>query len=235
MFARSAFVISALVLYFAAIPAVGVPLAAAGLFTSPVFVVILTALIWREPIGFRRSLGVVIGFLGVCLVLKVGREPLDAMAVVPMVGGALYALGVIWTRRYCQTEHAGTMAIWNMIAFLIVGGVGMTATPVLTALLAGVPGTEFATHPVALPSSRAVWLILGMGISAAIGMVLLAWAYRSVESSYAALFDFSFLLWAPLFAWLLHGQLVSGSVALGMVFIVGAGVLAASGLRRSQS
>lgn len=232
VFTRSALAISALVLYFAAIPAVGVPLAAAGLFTSPVFVVVFSVLIWREPIGIRRLLGVAVGFAGVCLVLQIGQQPLRLMAVVPMVGGALYALSVIWTRRYCQGESAGTLALWNMTVFLIIGSLGMAATPLLAQTVGHLPGTAFATRALAWPSAYAMWLIGAMGIAAAIGMVLLAWAYRTLESSYAALFDYSFLLWAPLFAWLVHGDVVAPGVAIGMALIVCAGALAASGLGR---
>ncbi|MEM9141188.1 MAG: DMT family transporter, partial [Pseudomonadota bacterium] len=202
---RCFFSISALMLYFGAVPAVSVPLAAAGLFTSPIFVVIFSALFFGERVGIRRLIAMAIGFVGVCLVLEIATVPLQPMMLMPMLGGALYALSVIWTRRYCQQESAGALAVWSMTTFLIYGAVGMTLTPWIGAALDGIEGTAFLSHPPAWPEPYALWVILGIGAGAGTGMVLLAWGYRSVEATYAALFDYSFLVWGSLFAWLIHG------------------------------
>ena len=84
VFTRSGCVITALMLYFAAIPAVSVSLAAAGLFTSPIFVVLISVAVFGERVGPRRLAAMVLGFVGVCLVLRIGTEPIRAMAVTPI-------------------------------------------------------------------------------------------------------------------------------------------------------
>ena len=141
--ARSCFSITALFLYFSAIPAVSVPLAAAGLFSSPIFVVLISVLWFRERVGTRRILAMAVGFVGVCLVLNVGMEPLRPMAIAPIIGGAFYALSVIWTNRYCTQESAGALAVWNMTTFLIFGCVGMLITPWLAGAIGHIEGTAF--------------------------------------------------------------------------------------------
>ena len=65
-------------------------------------------------------------------------------------------------------------------------------------------------------------------------MVCLAYGYRGAESTFAALFDFSFLFWIPIFAWLINRETVSLSVGTGMALIVVAGVLALTGVNRSE-
>jgi len=232
VFARSFFTITALILYFSAIPAVGISVAAAALFTSPVFVVLISVVVWRERVGPRRWLGVALGFAGVCLVLKIGTEPLRAMALAPMLGGMFYALNIIWTRRHCQQEYPGTMAFWNMTFFEITGLLGIALTPLIGSLAGGLEGAAFLTRPLAMPDAPVMGLIVLMGVFAGIGMVLLAWGYRSAPSTFAALFDYSFLFWATLFAWIVRGQTVDAATVAGMALIVTAGVLAMTGMRR---
>ena len=231
---RAFFAITALVLYFAAIPAVGVSLAAAGLFTSPIFVVLISVVVFGERVGWRRIAGMLLGFAGVCLVLEIATQPLRAMALAPMVGGTFYALNVIWTRRYCMQESTGCLAFWNMAMFLIMGGIGVALIPWLSGWIGHLEGADFVIHPAAWPDTQTFWVILAMGAAGASGMALLAIGYRAAPSTYAALFDFSFLLWIPLFAWLIHGETLSAGTAAGMVLIVFAGVLALTGMSRTD-
>ncbi|MEM6621447.1 MAG: DMT family transporter [Pseudomonadota bacterium] len=235
VFARAVFSVGALMLYFTAIPAVGVSLAAAGLFTSPIFVILISVFAYGDRVGISQVLAVLIGFVGVCLVLKVGQQPLRPVALAPMAGGFLYALNVIWTRRYCRQESPGALAFWNMAFFLVIGGLGLAATPWLGGVLAGIEGTDFATMPAAPMGQHALLIIFAMGVCGAIGMVCLAYGYSGAPSSYAALFDYSFLVWVPLFAWVLWGEVLSVSTALGMALIIAAGCLGMLGGQRAQT
>lgn len=227
--ARSAFSAVALLVYFAAIPAVSVSMAAAGLFTSPIWVTVFSVALFGERVGPRRLAGMALGFAGVCLVLRIGSEPLRAMAVAPMLAGAAYALSVIWTRRYCRDESAGALAFWQLSVFLVAGLAGIAGAPWIAAGLAGVEGVGFMTMAPVTPGSGDAALVLVLGGAGALGILLLALGYRSADPTYAALFDYSFLFWVPLFAWLIWGERLSASVGLGMALIVAAGALAVGG------
>ena len=217
------------------IHAVSISLAAAGLFSSPIFVVLISVLIFRERIGWRRLAGVVIGFIGVCLVLQIGTQPLQLMAAAPIMGGFMYALSLIWTRRYCRQEHAVTMAFWNLVLFFVVGAIGMFFVPLLKVGLAGVPGADFLVAPAVWPPGWVLFLLVSMGAAAALGMVLLAFGYTRLESTFAALFDYSFLFWAPLFAWVFRAEPLQVTTAIGMLLIMAAGALAISDIDKSTN
>ena len=229
---RAAFMVSALIVYFAAIPAVSVSLAAAGLFTSPIWVTVFSVALFGERVGPRRLAGLALGFAGVCLVLRLGTEPLRAMAVAPVLAGALYALGVIWTRRYCREESAGALAVWNLAVFFAAGLAGLALTPSIGAAVGHIEGTAFATMPARMPDADDILVVFALGGAGAIGLVLLARGYRDADPTFAALFDFSFLFWVPLFSWLLWGERLAPPVALGMALIAAAGLLAVSGMER---
>ncbi len=234
--ARSLFGTAGLLMYFAALPAVGIAQTAAGFFTSPIWVVVLSALLFGERVGPRRIVGVAIGFAGVLLVLGVGAEPVKPMALVAVAGGACWALNVIWTRRYCLAESAVCLAVWQFMALFGAGLAGVVLAPWLGPLLAAVPGTDFATmawRPLAWTTVGAVFLIGLAGITATGCM---ARGYQSGAASIMGLFDFSFLFWAPFFAWLVWGDVVSLRMAGGMGLIVIAGALAIwSGARTEEA
>ena len=195
--ARSLFGTTGLMMYFAALPAVGIAQTAAGFFTSPIWVAVLSALLFGERVGPRRIVGVVIGFAGVLLVLGVGAEPVKPMALVAVAGGACWALNVIWTRRHCLAESAICLAVWVFMALFGAGLAGMALVPWLGPLLAGVPGTDFATmawQPVAWATVGAVLLIGLAGITATGCM---ARGYQSGAASIMGLFDCPFLGFKP--------------------------------------
>jgi drug/metabolite transporter (DMT)-like permease len=223
---RSLFGMAALMMYFAALPAVGIAQAAAGFFTSPIWVALISVLVFGEQIGWRRILGAALGFVGVCLVLEVGTAPVKPMALVAVAGGASWGLSVIWVRRYCMAETAVCIAVWQFLALFAAGLVGLALSPALGPLLAKVQGAEFAAmpwRPLGLETAGAVFLIGLAGITATSCQ---ARGYMSGASSIMGLFDFSFLIWAPLFAWLIWGDTVSSRMALGMALIIVAGSLA---------
>ena len=114
----------------------------------------------------------------------------------------MWALNVIWTRRYCMAETAVCLAVWQFLALFVAGLAGLALVPWLGPLLESVPGTGFATlawQPVGWATAGAVFLIGLAGITAT---GCQARGYLSGASSIMGLFDFSFLLWAPFFAWL---------------------------------
>ena len=211
---RSAFTVAAMILYFAAIPSVSVSLAAAGLFTSPIWVTVFSVVLFGERVGPRRIAALVLGFAGVCLVLKVGTEPLRPMLLAAVLGGAFYALSVIWTRRYCRAESVGALAFWNLALFFAVGVAGMALTPSLAAAVGHLEGTAFATMAAQPLDGESALVVLAMGGAGALGILLLARGYRGADPTFAALFDFSFLFWVPLFAWLLWGERLAPRLAM---------------------
>jgi drug/metabolite transporter (DMT)-like permease len=72
--------------------------ALAGLFTSPIFVLLITALALGEKIGPIRVIAVSLGFLGILLVLNKGLIDLNIISFLPVLGGVFYALAAVATR-----------------------------------------------------------------------------------------------------------------------------------------
>lgn len=223
---RTWLIVTALMFYFAALPVVPIALAAAGLFTSPIWILLISALVLRERIGWRRIAAVALGFAGVLLVLGVGRVPVHPMAMVPLGAGLFYALTVIWTRERCAAESSICLGAWQQMGFLAAGLAGVILLPWLDGLFGHVEGADFLVRPLE-PVGSTPWGMLTLAAaSGLLGAVLLATGYRSGRASVVGLFDYSFLVWAPVFAWILRGETLSFRVACGMALIAAAGALA---------
>ena len=52
-------------------------------------------------------------------------------------------------------------------------------------------------------------------------------AYQLGEPSYVSVFEYSVMIFGPLFAWLAFGQPVGGWQVLGILFIASAGIMIA--------
>ena len=108
--ARSSIHGLAMVIYFGALAFLDVALVAAGLFTAPIWVLLISRFVYGHAIGPVRILAVILGFTGVVLVL--GPEAMAGAslpAVLPVLAGAMYAMGNIATREWCPQESAETL------------------------------------------------------------------------------------------------------------------------------
>lgn len=229
---RTALIVTALMFYFAALPVVPIALAAAGLFTSPIWILLISAVVLRERIGWRRVAAVTVGFAGVLLVLGVGRVPVEPMALVPLGAGLFYAMTVVWTRECCAGESSICLGAWQQAGFLAIGLAGMAFLPWLCPLFCEVQGADFLVRSLA-PMGSVAWDLLALAaVTGLIGAVLLATGYRSGRASIVGLFDYSFLVWAPLIGWLMRGETLTLSTAAGMALIAAAGMLASRAASR---
>ena len=64
------------------------------------------------------------------------------------------------------------------------------------------------------------------GIIAAFGMFLLTNAYRSAKASLVTVFEYTGMIWGPLWGYLFFSEIPSWSTATGMALIIAAGIFA---------
>lgn len=127
VFARSAIHGAAMVIYFGALAFLPVAQVAAGLFTAPIFVLLLQRFLYGQEIRGLQVLAVLVGFLGVVLVL--GPEAMSGAtfaALLPVISGALYAMGNIATRQWCAGETPETIVAGFFGMLGVIGALGMS-------------------------------------------------------------------------------------------------------------
>ncbi len=215
-----------MVFYFGALAFMPIAQALAGLFTAPIFVLLISIFVFGEKVGLVRILAVTLGFTGIIVVLGLGGESMSMVNFLPVFGGLFYAMGSVATQRLCANESTTAMLAG---LFSIQGLIGLIALFVLAIWNPIAPtGAEgFLLRGMAWPSALTWGLIGVQAVGSLIGVGFLIRAYQSGEPSFVAVFEYSAFIFGPLFAYLLFAQAVSGTQMIGIAMIAGAGSLIA--------
>lgn len=219
---RSFLAATAMLCYFGALGLMSIAEALAGLYTAPIFI-LLFGLISGQGFGPWRALAVGLGFAGVLLVLQLGGGAVSLILLLPVLGGAIYALGAMVTRSHCAEESPvalllAVMGLQGVLSALVLLGMAATDTA----------GTEYLTRGWVWPVSSASWgviVVQGLGSLAAVyGIVR---AYQLAEPSLVSVIEYSVMVFGPLFALWLFGNVISGMQGAGIAMIVTAGLVIA--------
>ena len=151
-----------------------------------------------------------------------------ALALLSLFSAATYALSMLMARKIGTGVTASVMAFYQ-------NGVYLSGALLLAAFL-GATGIHQAEHPSIDFLVRAwVWptltdflLIASCGVIAAIGMTLLTNAYRIAKASVVTSFEYTGMLWAPLWGYLFFGEIPYLTTLAGAGLIVAAGLFALS-------
>jgi drug/metabolite transporter (DMT)-like permease len=225
--ARSAIHGSAMVIYFGALAFLDVALVAAGLFTAPIWVLLISRFAYGHAIGPVQVMAVALGFVGVILVL--GPEALGGAsmaALLPILAGALYALGNIATREWCGAESAQTLLAGFFGALGIIGAVGMVALTLFPLEVPVGPDGFLQRGPVWASGEFYFWTFV-QAAGSLIGVGFMIRAYQITDASRASVLEYVILPASAFWTWVIWGKGLEPLAVLGMVLIVAAGTLIA--------
>ncbi len=225
--ARSAIHGLAMLIYFGALAFLPVAQVAAGLFTAPIFVLLISRFAYGQHIGPVRIAAVAIGFLGVVLVL--GPQAISGASVaalLPVLAGVMYAMGNIATREWCAAESAETLLAGFFAMLGVLGVIGMV---VLALLPVTVPdGAAGFVQRGFVAGSGTFWFwafVQAAGSLFGVGMMIRA--YQMAAASRVSVFEYIILPASAFWGWLIWGEVLTGLAMLGMVLIAAAGGLIA--------
>lgn len=196
--------------YFSCQQHCSLAIAAILLYTAPAFVVIMSALLWREPITRRKLLALGLAFLGCTFVSGVWSGGLSVSPIGLLLGlgsAFFYALYSIFGRYALQGSSPMTVVFYT---FVFAGGGAL-----LTGDVSGVASTLAADH-------RLLLLAVGLAvISTALPYLLYTWGLAQVESGKASILASVEPVAAALVGILAFGEPMTAGVALGLVCILG--------------
>ena len=223
---RSFLTALSMLFYFGSLAFVPFADALAGLFTAPIFVLLISAFFLRQPIGPVRIIAVIIGFLGILLVLGNTSEDFSYIILLPAIGGFFYACGSVATRQLCMGETTLSM----LAALLIIqASIGFAAISFLSIFGFDAPlGADgFILRTWTWEMYPFIWWVVLQAVGATIGVGLIFKAYQIGDASYVSIYEYSVFIFGPAFAWLLMDQPIATLQVLGIICITLAGVLIA--------
>lgn len=181
-------------------------------FIAPLLITALSVPLLKERVGPRRWIAVIVGFGGVLIVLRPGMVEPSLATVAILVAATCYALNAVAVRILGRTDSTAAMSFWFMVMVAI--GAGLIALP------GWLPVRQVDVG----------WLV-AMGVTGALGQMLITEAFRCAPISVVAPFEYSTLFWGVLLDLVLWGELPPPVVFAGAAVIVGSGLYI---IRREQ-
>lgn len=211
---RGIFGTSAMALTFAGLRLLPLPEATAIGYATPMFTVILAAVMLGEKVRLFRISAVALGLVGVMIVmwprLTLDTDMLGTAgtigALMVLAAALLRALVQIHIRTLVQTEHTAAIVFYFS----------------LTATVLSLLSLPFGW---VIPSPRDMGLLIGSGLIGGIAQILVTSSYRFAGASTLAPFDYASLIFAALIGYAVFGEVPTLSVVAGAALVVLGGVL----------
>lgn len=220
--------------YYLAFAAMPFTDAVALYMSVPLIIVALSGPFLGERIGWLSWLAVVVGFAGVVVMLKPGSGLFEPAGLLILLCALLYSIGMIITRGISATTPASVMAFFNTLFFLGAAlGIGIVQM-VWGFGEATHPSVAFLTRPWIVPSAYDLAIMIGCGLMAFGGIAGLTYAYREADANLVASFEYTALVWAPIWGFLLWHEIPGAATIAGAALIVGAGLVALFAGRRNS-
>lgn len=174
------------------------------MFTSSLFIPVLGILFLKESVGPWRWGAVVTGFVGVAIMTQPGSS---GMAL-PLLGITLALLASLM--------HATLQIILRYL--------GSYEKPLTVTFYFFLIGTVVAALPMPWvgrwPSLDSLPLLLGVGLSGLGAQFCLTIAFKNAQAAIVTVFNYSSIVWATLFGWLIFGEWPLPVVIIGATVVI---------------
>ncbi len=223
---RGVILLTAYTTYYMAFPALPLAEAIALFFISPIFVTILASVFLHEKVSPKAWLAVIAGFIGVLIILQPGSGLFEPAALLSLFSAASYGFSMVLARKYGADEPSTVMAFYVNAVYMIAAALiaaGFSASGIVAL---GHPILDFLVRPWAMPGLRDLALMGLCGIIAAVAMSLLTHAYRMAKANLVTVFEYTGMVWVPLWGYLFFAEVPKLTTFIGTAIIIAAGIFA---------
>lgn len=175
------------------------------LFATPLLITVLSIPMLGERVGFHRWAAVLIGLVGVIVVLRPGATQLELGHIAALTCAFVGALVSIIVRKVGRDERTVVFMLYPMVANFVVMGLLMVKY----------------YEPMPLDDLGGIAAISLLGF---VGGLLLIQAYKASEAAIVAPMQYSQIIWATIFGYVLFDEVPDGAT------ILGAGIIICSGM-----
>lgn len=191
--------------FFTALTYLPIADALAIFFVNPLVVTLLSALVLRERVGPRRWAAVAVGFVGTMIIIRPGLVELNPGTLLALLAGTSLGSYFVMTRARAVHDDANVMTFQTSA----IGTLGLTLLLPL--------GWQ-------MPSPQEWLMLLGVGVIATAGHLLITRAYEQAEASLLAPLAFTEIVVAVLVGWWFFGDWPDRWTLLGVAVLIGSAV-----------
>ena len=172
----------------------------------PLALTLGAALVFGDPLGWRRLLAIVVGFCGVLLIVKPGVDGFTIWSVYGLIAVLCVTVRDLSTRRLSADAPSMTVTLVSSLSVMAAAGLASLSAP---------------WAPVSLPSGSLIvaasFFILG-------GYYFSVRVMRVGDISFVAPFRYTGLVWALLLGWLIFDDWPGPATLLGAAIVVTTGL-----------
>ncbi len=180
------------------------------------------ALEMRFEVGPRRWSAVIVGLVGVSIVVGRTGNIGNLAAILAVLAALTYAGQTIITRYAAAYDRPWTMSLYSMMVFLV----GSALASLMIASFGSViatdhPSLQFLLRPWVVPAATDLMLMVFLGVNAAVGFYCLTKAYWIAPVSVIAPFEYTYIIWAVLFGFLIWSEVPAVTTFIGLALLIG--------------
>lgn len=188
-------------------------------YTTPLFTIMLAALLLGEKVRIYRWSAVLTGFIGVFITLSPklifdaasGPAQIDSVA---MIGSALALTGALCAAfSSIAVRHLNSIEKPSRIVLIYT----------LTGVVAGLATLGFGWK---MPDFHQFLLLAGGGLAGGIGQIAMTLSLRHAQASLLAPFDYTTMIWAIALGYLFMAEVPTGATIIGALTVIAAGLFA---------
>nr|WP_321250026.1 DMT family transporter [uncultured Ruegeria sp.] len=176
-------------------------------YATPIFTLVLAAVMLGERIRLIRIGAVVLGLLGVLIMLwpRLGSTELELAATI----GALCVLGATIARAFVQIHIRQLVQVDHPAAIVFYFSVTATALSGLTVFWGW-----------AVPTWEQLAILIAMGLTGGVAQILVTSSYRFGQASMLAPYDYTTMLFAIGIGYVWFDELPTLAILLGAVLVI---------------
>ena len=196
----------ALTLTFGAYALLPMAEATTFMFTASLFIPVLGVLILKESVGIWRWSAVVAGFVGVVVILGPSGDAFALGAGVALAAALMQAVMQIILRHLGPLERAETVTFYFFSIGIVVTGLAMPFVAVT-------------------PAWSELPLFVGVGLSGSAAQWCLTVALSNAPAAVVTVFNYTGIVWATLFGWLIWNDWPMPVVFVGAAIVIASNLL----------
>lgn len=199
----------AMVLFFYCIAVLPLATAVTLNYTAPLFLTLLTMLVFKDKFHLPLSAAIALGFCGVVLLLQPTLQQEQLLpGLLGLISGFLAGIAFLNIRQLAMAGEPDTRTVFYFSLIATLGS--------------GVWILFDSVHAITLQGCA---ILLGLGVSATLAQLAMTRAYRTGRTLVVGSLAYSTIVFASLFGMLLWGETLNPASWLGMALIIGGGVL----------
>ncbi len=204
--ARAIFGVVTLALTFAAYSLMPMTETTVLLFTASLFIPVLGVVFLKEKVGPYRWTAVFTGFVGVAIMANLTGDVNTLGVSIALFAALMQGFMSILLRYLGGHEHPETVTFYFFVIGTFLTGLALPFVAI-TPTLAEIP------------------LFFGVGLSGAAAQWLYATALKYTPAAVVAVVNFSSIVWATLFGWLIWNEWPLPIVFAGAAVVIGSNIL----------